>query len=85
MTALSGAASSLHKDESSMRIHHSVTPGRVMEAVERHHTTLDNPGFCVQCGAEVEGVEPDARNLECEACGQTGVYGAEELLIMTAW
>ena len=66
-----------------MRVHPSVTLDRVAEAVERHHTTLDNPGFCVRCGAEAEGVEPDARNYECEACGENGVFGADELLIMT--
>ena len=65
-----------------MRIHPSVTLDRVGEAVERHHTTLDNPGFCVRCGAEAEGVEPDAREYECEACGENGVFGADELLIM---
>jgi len=40
-------------------------------------------GFCVRCGAEAEGVEPDARNYECEACGENGVFDADELLIMT--
>jgi predicted RNA-binding Zn-ribbon protein involved in translation (DUF1610 family) len=44
--------------------------------------SLDNPGFCTACGEEVEGVEPDARNYECEVCGERKVYGAEELLIM---
>jgi hypothetical protein len=45
-------------------------------------TGLDNPGFCVACGEEAEGVEPDARRYPCEACGQRSVYGAEELLIL---
>jgi hypothetical protein len=36
------------------------------------------------CGCEVEGVEPDARKYECEACGEKTVYGAEELLLLTA-
>jgi predicted RNA-binding Zn-ribbon protein involved in translation (DUF1610 family) len=44
--------------------------------------SLDNPGFCIACGAEVDGVEPDACQYECEACGKHAVYGAEELLIM---
>lgn len=43
-----------------------------------------NAGFCLNCGEEVEGVEPDARRYECEACGEPLVYGAEELLIMFA-
>jgi hypothetical protein len=65
-------------------MHPSITLERVMEAVERHNTTLDNPGFCLACGEEADGVEPDARRLECEACGESRVYGADELLIMMA-
>jgi hypothetical protein len=67
-----------------MRVHSDVTLDRVTEAVQRAHTSLDNPGFCIHCGAEAEGVEPDARKCECESCGQPGVYGAEELLIALA-
>lgn len=51
---------------------------RVMEAVEAD----DNIGFCTACGAEVDGVEPDARGYECEVCGKPKVFGAEELLMM---
>ena len=65
-----------------MKIHPSITPERIEEAVEREQHSLDNPGFCVHCGAEAEGVEPDARKYECESCGESGVYGASELLIM---
>jgi predicted RNA-binding Zn-ribbon protein involved in translation (DUF1610 family) len=64
------------------RIHrHRVTAEQIIEAVERRRSTLDDPGFCLACGAEVSGVEPDARNYECEACGESKVFGAEELLI----
>jgi hypothetical protein len=52
----------------------------VMAAVEAD----DNLGFCIACGDEAYGVEPDARNYECESCGKKKVYGAEELLIMMA-
>ncbi len=65
-----------------MRIHASVTLERVTEAVERSDTTLDNPGFCTLCGAEADGVEPDARKYQCEACGSPSVYGADELLLI---
>ena len=64
-----------------MRIHPEVTRARVTEAVERAHSSLDNPGFCICCGAEAEGVEPDAGRCECESCGERGVYGAEELVL----
>lgn len=64
-----------------MKMHPTITEARVSEAVARHQSSLDNPGLCVICGADAEGVEPDARRYECEACGEPGVYGAEELLI----
>jgi hypothetical protein len=47
-------------------------------------SSLDNPGFCIKCGADAEGCDPDARDCECEICGENGVYGAEELLLMLA-
>lgn len=55
-----------------------VTLEQVVEAVEAD----DNLGFCLSCGAEAFNVEPDARNYECESCGATQVFGAEELLLM---
>ena len=61
-----------------------LTIDQITEAVERQMTTLDNPGFCLECGAEVDGCEPDARGYECECCGARAVYGAEELLICAA-
>lgn len=56
----------------------------ISEAVERRETTLDNPGFCLLCGVEAGGVEPDATNYKCEACGADQVFGAEELLLSIA-
>jgi hypothetical protein len=63
-----------------MKIHPSITDDRIVEACERRLYTLDNPGFCLACGIEAEGVEPDARRYQCEACGEHAVYGADELL-----
>lgn len=65
-----------------LKVHASITPDRIMEAVERHNSSLDNPGFCLACGAEAEGVEPDARNYKCESCDASKVFGAEELLFI---
>lgn len=62
-------------------IHKSVTRKAVTAAIKRRMTGLDNPGFCLACGHEVEGVEPDAQEYECEACGECEVYGAEEIHI----
>lgn len=39
-------------------------------------------GVCLACGAEADGVEPDARKYNCETCDEPRVYGLEELLIM---
>ena len=44
--------------------------------------SADNAGFCLSCGHEADGVEPDARKYECGHCGAHKVYGAEELVLM---
>lgn len=41
----------------------------------------DYIGFCLACGDEQYGVEPDARRYECESCGAHKVYGAQEILL----
>ena len=64
-----------------MKIHHTLTPSVIESAVQRAAISLDNPGFCIACGAGVDGVEPDACEYECECCGEPGVYGAAELLL----
>ena len=65
-----------------MKYHPSITEARVVDAVERGMCSLDNPGFCLACGEDAYGCEPDARGYECEACGKRAVYGAEECLLM---
>lgn len=65
--------------------HKSVTLTRVMDACQRYDNTLDNPGICRACGADADGVEPDAKGYECENCGAHEVYGAQELLIMGSY
>jgi hypothetical protein len=64
-----------------IKVHATITPDAVMEACQRRRASLDNPGFCILCGLEAQGVEPDARNYVCESCGAEQVFGAEELLI----
>jgi predicted amidophosphoribosyltransferase len=66
-----------------MKLHASITAERIADACERHLSTLDNPGFCISCGKDAEGIEPDARGYECECCGALKVYGADELALMT--
>jgi len=66
------------------RVHQSITVERVTEAVEREMSSLDNPGFCFECGEEAEGCEPDAREYRCDHCGAMRVYGAMEVLMCIA-
>lgn len=42
----------------------------------------DCGGFCLACGDDAYGVEPDARKYECESCGLRTVYGAGEIALM---
>jgi hypothetical protein len=42
----------------------------------------EGTGWCLACGTEADGVEPDARKYTCAACNQPKVYGLEELLMM---
>ena len=64
-----------------MKMHKSITLEKIEDAVRREMFGLDSPGFCVVCGNEQEGCEPDARKYKCEACGERQVYGAAELLM----
>lgn len=61
------------------------TLNAVMDAVSREQFGTDNPGFCLACGEEQEGCEPDARNYVCEYCKEEQVFGAEEILLMGAY
>jgi hypothetical protein len=63
-----------------VRLHETITVDRILDAVKCDESL----GFCTNCGADADGVEPDARNYKCECCGQPWVFGAEELLLMTA-
>lgn len=48
----------------------------VLEASETYS------GFCLACGEENTGIEPDARKYHCQCCGAPKVYGADELILM---
>jgi hypothetical protein len=62
--------------DNTMKIHRSITLERLTEAIEAD----DCLGFCLACGSEAFGVEPDAEEYECEECGEPEVYGAEQIL-----
>jgi len=61
--------------------HASITEDRVTAMCMRQLTTTDNPGVCLACGEEADGCEPDAEGYTCEACGESCVMGAEQILI----
>jgi hypothetical protein len=42
----------------------------------------NNSGFCVNCGEEHFGIEPDARNYQCDSCEEMQVFGTSELMMM---
>ena len=65
-----------------MKMHKSITQERVVDAVESEMFGMDNPGFCLACGADHGGCEPDARYYECEECEEHQVFGAAEVLMM---
>ena len=54
----------------------------LLAAIEDAQDGLGNPGFCLACGEQADGCEPDAREYLCESCGEYKVYGAEEVLMM---
>ena len=59
-----------------MIIHSTITEDRLLKVIQS-----DEPiGFCIECGADNWGVEPDAREYECDECGCSAVFGAEEIL-----
>jgi|GEM_PF-1981907 len=55
-----------------------LTMSEIIESIEDDQ----NSGFCISCGEESHGIEPDAWKYECEYCEAPCVYGSEELLIM---
>jgi len=55
-----------------------ITIDRIIEAVQAD----DHLGFCLACGEDAYGVEPDARGYTCEECDEPKVYGAEEVMLM---
>ena len=65
-----------------MKLPAGLSMDRVLAAAEEAMVSLDNPGFCMACGHEHDGCEPDMQRGRCESCGASRVYGAEQLVIM---
>ena len=62
-----------------MILHKSITLAKVAKAMRDEMFGLGSLGFCIACGHEQDGCEPDAREYKCESCGEYEVYGAAEL------
>jgi hypothetical protein len=58
------------------------TKGFELTETEFQNADNESQGYCIECGDEAYGVEPDARKYECESCEKHGVFGASELLMM---
>jgi len=67
-----------------IKLHPSITPERVVAAVESRMQDMANPGFCRACGEDAEDCEPDAEGYECQSCGQMAVDGADNILLELA-
>ena len=66
-----------------MKIHKTITLDRLEDAMRRQMYSLDDPGFCIKCGEEHGGCEPDAEEYPCDTCDTNTVYGAAELFMST--
>lgn len=51
------------------------------EWVEEAMHSDDSLGWCIACGDEAYGVEPDAERYCCEGCGEHAVFGAGNLVV----
>ena len=54
----------------------------VEAAVKSQMFGLENPGFCMACGAEHDHCEPDASGYKCYSCGENKVEGAQNVFMM---
>lgn len=54
----------------------------MMSSEEFMEVTEAYEGFCITYGETASGVEPDAHEYICKSCGQPGVYGYEEMMLM---
>lgn len=67
----------VHPSRTTTPLPHGLTLERIVEAVQRD----EDVGFCLACGAEQDGVEPDAEGYACEICGEPAVEGAQQILM----
>jgi len=62
-------------------LHNSITVERAMKLAQEHLAGTTNPGICTECGTLAKhGIEIDAIDEICIACGEEAVCGPMELL-----
>jgi len=64
----------------------SVTKREILDFVEIYTDDMERlvidsvvPGFCTNCGAETDRIEPDSRDGWCHDCGKNRVVSIIEL------
>jgi hypothetical protein len=62
----------------SIRIHETLNPDRVQSAAG----LSEDSGFCIACGAAVEGLAQDVQQYRCPFCHQLAVYSAVKVWAM---
>lgn len=71
--------------EVKMQIHSSITEKRIVQLAEDNNAHCMNMGVCIACGEERDSCEPDARNYECEYCGENQVQGWMVIMERGLW
>jgi len=56
-----------------------------LQKLLKHCKDDDDSGYCLACGEEAYGVDPDARKATCESCKAPKVYGCQELILMSLY
>ncbi len=52
-----------------------------LEGLEESLLVDGTEGYCVVCGDQQNGVEPDAREYHCFECELDSVFGVEQIII----
>lgn len=65
------------------KAHNGATQFKPVMTAEFQRLAMDGTtGFCLACGHDQEGCEPDTKKDVCESCEAPKVYGLEQLIIM---
>lgn len=73
----------LHKKgaDDMKEVSRNITVEMVEDALESSVFDTDYISYCILCGAEHQGFEPDTRGAICDHCNDEAVYSVEELVL----